>query len=65
MAQRVFNNRITRLLQVDIPIANAPMGGVALAELVTAMAECPAIVDVLLEEDVRTDELSSAARSTP
>jgi enoyl-[acyl-carrier protein] reductase II len=91
--QRVFDNRITRLLEVDFPIANAPMGGVASAELVAAMAECgaiafipgstgpagararigevrqltqrpfgvniptrfadPAIVDVLLEEDVR------------
>jgi enoyl-[acyl-carrier protein] reductase II len=43
MAQRVFDNRITRLLNVDIPIANAPMGGVASAELVAAMTDCGAI----------------------
>jgi enoyl-[acyl-carrier protein] reductase II len=43
MAQRVFDNRITRLLKVDIPIANAPMGGVASAELVAAVADCGAI----------------------
>ncbi|MCU1344772.1 MAG: nitronate monooxygenase [Acidimicrobiia bacterium] len=46
MAQRVFDNRITRLLNVEIPIANAPMGGVASAELVAAVAECGAIAFV-------------------
>jgi enoyl-[acyl-carrier protein] reductase II len=38
-----FSNRITRLLGVDIPIANAPMGGVATPVLVAAMAEAGAI----------------------
>lgn len=35
----MFDNRITRMLGVDIPIANAPMGGVVTRELVAAMAE--------------------------
>jgi enoyl-[acyl-carrier protein] reductase II len=43
MAQPVFDNRITRMLGVDIPIANAPMGGVVTPALVTAMAEAGAI----------------------
>jgi len=38
-----FDNRITRLLGVDIPIANAPMGFVAGTNLVAAMAEAGAI----------------------
>jgi enoyl-[acyl-carrier protein] reductase II len=43
MKDPVFDNRITRLLGVDIPVANAPMGFVATTELVTAMAEAGAI----------------------
>ena len=38
-----FDNRITRLLGVDIPIANSPMGLVASAELVAAVAQAGAI----------------------
>src|ERR1700710_61145 len=38
-----FNNRITRMLGVDIPIANAPMGGVAGPELVSGVANAGAI----------------------
>ena len=38
-----FDNRITRLLGVTIPIANAPMGFVANTNLVAAMAEAGAI----------------------
>jgi enoyl-[acyl-carrier protein] reductase II len=34
-----FDNRITRLTGIDIPILNAPMGGVATPELVAAVAE--------------------------
>ena len=33
-----FDNRITRLLGVDVPIANSPMGFVATADLVAAVA---------------------------
>jgi enoyl-[acyl-carrier protein] reductase II len=40
---QTFDNRITRLLGVDIPIANAPMGIVANVDLVTAMVETGAI----------------------
>jgi len=39
----VFDNRLTRLLGVDIPISNAPMGGVANPALVAAMAQAGAI----------------------
>jgi enoyl-[acyl-carrier protein] reductase II len=35
----MFDNRITRLLGIDIPIANAPMGGVAGPDLVSAVIE--------------------------
>src|ERR1700744_1230246 len=38
-----FDNRLTRLLGIDIPIANAPMGGVAGSALVSAVAEAGAI----------------------
>ena len=38
-----FDNRITRMLGVDIPIANAPMGGVVTRDLVAATAEAGAI----------------------
>jgi enoyl-[acyl-carrier protein] reductase II len=38
-----FDNRITRLLGVDIPIANAPMGGVVTRDLVGAVAEAGAL----------------------
>jgi enoyl-[acyl-carrier protein] reductase II len=38
-----FDNRITRLLGVEIPIANSPMGLVASAELVAAVAEAGGI----------------------
>jgi enoyl-[acyl-carrier protein] reductase II len=43
MVQPVFDNRVTRLLGVDIPIANAPMGGVAGPALVSAVAGAGAI----------------------
>jgi enoyl-[acyl-carrier protein] reductase II len=38
-----FDNRITRMLGVDIPIANAPMGFVVTPALVSAVAEAGAI----------------------
>jgi enoyl-[acyl-carrier protein] reductase II len=38
-----FDNRITRMLGVDIPIANAPMGGVVTRDLVAAVAEAGAV----------------------
>jgi 2-methylisocitrate lyase-like PEP mutase family enzyme len=38
-----FDNRITRMLGVDIPIANAPMGGVVTRDLVGAVAEAGAL----------------------
>jgi enoyl-[acyl-carrier protein] reductase II len=38
-----FDNRVTRLLGVDIPIANAPMGGVVTPALTAAVAEAGAI----------------------
>jgi enoyl-[acyl-carrier protein] reductase II len=41
--QPVFDNRVTRLLGVGIPIANAPMGGIAGPALVSAIAEAGAI----------------------
>jgi enoyl-[acyl-carrier protein] reductase II len=42
-APPVFDNRITRMLGVDIPIANAPMGGVVSPALVSAVAEAGGI----------------------
>jgi enoyl-[acyl-carrier protein] reductase II len=38
-----FDNRITRMLGIDIPIANAPMGGVVTRDLVGAVAEAGAL----------------------
>lgn len=38
-----FDNRVTRRLGVEIPIANAPMGGVATPALVAAVAEAGGI----------------------
>ncbi|MBW8824794.1 MAG: nitronate monooxygenase, partial [Acidobacteria bacterium] len=38
-----FDNRVTRLLGVDTPILNAPMGGVVTAPFVAAMAEAGAM----------------------
>jgi enoyl-[acyl-carrier protein] reductase II len=38
-----FDNRITRMLGIDIPITNAPMGGVAGPELVAAVSEAGAM----------------------
>jgi enoyl-[acyl-carrier protein] reductase II len=38
-----FDNRVTRLLGVDVPIANAPMGYVASPDLVAAVANAGAI----------------------
>ena len=56
-----FDNRITRLLGVDIPIANAPMGAVATPILAAAMAEAGAIALVpgsigteAVRRDIRT-----------
>jgi enoyl-[acyl-carrier protein] reductase II len=43
MLSPVFDNRITRLLGVAIPIANAPMGFVANTDLVSAVADAGAI----------------------
>ncbi len=43
MAHPVFDNRVTRMLGVDIPIANAPMGGVVNPVLVAAVAEAGGI----------------------
>jgi enoyl-[acyl-carrier protein] reductase II len=39
----MFDNRVTRLLGVDIPIVQAPMGFIAKPKLVTAVAEAGAI----------------------
>jgi enoyl-[acyl-carrier protein] reductase II len=39
----VFDNRITRLLGIDIPITNAPMGGVVTPTLVSAVLEAGAM----------------------
>jgi enoyl-[acyl-carrier protein] reductase II len=38
-----FDNRVTRLLGVDTPILNAPMGGVVTAPFVAAMAQAGAV----------------------
>jgi enoyl-[acyl-carrier protein] reductase II len=43
LARPTFDNRITRLLGVEIPIANSPMGFVANAEFVAKVAEIGAI----------------------
>lgn len=39
MTRQAFDNRVTRMLGVDVPIANAPMGGVATPALVAAVAD--------------------------
>jgi enoyl-[acyl-carrier protein] reductase II len=43
MTHPVFDNRITRMLGIEVPIANAPMGGVANPELVSAVADAGGI----------------------
>jgi len=43
LVQPIFDNRITRMLGVDIPIANAPMGGIVTPALTAAVAEAGAI----------------------
>jgi enoyl-[acyl-carrier protein] reductase II len=43
MVYPVFDNRVTRMLGVDVPIANAPMGGVVTPTLVSAVSDAGAI----------------------
>jgi enoyl-[acyl-carrier protein] reductase II len=43
VAQMIFDNRVTRLLGVDIPIVQAPMGYIAKPPLVAAVAEAGAV----------------------
>jgi enoyl-[acyl-carrier protein] reductase II len=43
MAQATFDNRVTRLLGVDVPIVQAPMGHVAKPPLVAAVSEAGAM----------------------
>ena len=43
MAQATFDNRVTRLLGVEIPIFQAPMGHVAKPPLVAAVSEAGAM----------------------
>lgn len=55
---RAFDNRVTRLLGVDIPIVQAPMGYIAKPALVAAVAEAGAVGLVpgsLGLEEVRAD----------
>lgn len=67
MAQATFDNRVTRLLGVDIPIFQAPMGHVAKPRLVAAVSEAGAMglvpgslgTDVVREDIRRTRELTS------
>ncbi len=67
MAQATFDNRVTRLLGVDIPIFQAPMGHVAKPPLVAAVSEAGAMglvpgslgTDVVREDIRRTRELTS------
>ena len=53
-----FDNRVTRLLNVDIPIVQAPMGYIARPALVAAVANAGAVGSVpgsLGIEEVRAD----------
>jgi enoyl-[acyl-carrier protein] reductase II len=67
MTQATFDNRVTRLLGVDIPIFQAPMGHVAKPPLVAAVSEAGAMglvpgslgTDVVREDIRRTRELTS------
>ena len=67
MAQPTFDNRVTRMLGVDIPIFQAPMGHVAKPRLVAAVSEAGAMglvpgslgTDVVREDIRRTRELTS------
>jgi enoyl-[acyl-carrier protein] reductase II len=57
-AGRAFDNRVTRLLGVDIPIVQAPMGYIAKPRLVAAVADAGAVGLVpgsLGLEEVRAD----------
>lgn len=57
-----FDNRITRLLGVDIPIVQAPMGYVAKPPLVAAVAEAGAVG--LVPGSLGTDEVRDDIRRT-
>jgi enoyl-[acyl-carrier protein] reductase II len=67
MPQPTFDNRVTRLLGVDIPILQAPMGYVAKPPLVAAVSEAGAMglvpgslgTDIVREDIRRTRELTS------
>jgi enoyl-[acyl-carrier protein] reductase II len=60
-----FDNRVTRLLGVDTPILNAPMGGVVTAALVAAMAEAGAM-GILPASMVRDrDQVRAVRQLTP
>jgi len=67
MVQPTFDNRVTRLLGVDIPIFQAPMGHVAKPPLVAAVSEAGAMglvpgslgTDVVRDDIRRTRELTS------
>ena len=55
-----FDNRITRLLGVRIPIVQAPMGWVAQAPLVAAVAAAGAVG--LIPGSMGTDAVADAIR---
>lgn len=67
MPQPTFDNRVTRMLGIDIPIFQAPMGYVAKPPLVAAVSEAGAMglvpgslgTDVVREDIRRTRELTS------
>jgi enoyl-[acyl-carrier protein] reductase II len=67
MAQVTFDNRVTRLLGVEIPIFQAPMGHVAKPPLVAAVSEAGAMglipgslgTDVTRQDIRRTRELTA------
>jgi len=67
MAQATFDNRVTRLLGVEIPIFQAPMGHVAKPPLVAAVSEAGAMglipgslgTEITREDIRRTRELTS------
>jgi enoyl-[acyl-carrier protein] reductase II len=62
-----FDNRVTRLLGIDIPIFQAPMGFVAKPPLVAAVSEAGAMglvpgslgTDIVRDDIRRTRELTS------
>ncbi len=63
LSGKAFENRVTRLLGVDIPILQAPMGHIAKPALVAAVAEAGAVGLVPGSDTTRRKPISTGSGS--